>query len=397
MIEAAEFVRQAAALGYRWYAGVPCSFLTALVNAASADPALLYVSAANEGDAVAAAAGAWLGGQASVALMQNSGLGNAVNPLTSLNAVLRIPVLLLVTLRGEPGIADEPQHALMGRITTALLDAMEIPWARLPDSSEALGPALAKAHGVMEETERPYALLVPKGSLSPTTSSAAGLLLPWRRAPGAPVRPRWQGSAERRPSRREALERIAARVPEGAGVLIATTGHTGRELYALGDRAHQLYLVGSMGCASSLALGLALARPALRVVVLDGDGAALMRMGNLATIGAYRPPNLVHVLLDNEAHGSTGGQATVSACVSFAGIAAACGYPRVWEGDELSLLDEALGSTQTAGPIFVHLKIAADEPAGLPRPSLSPVEVRRRFMAHLGSLGPSTFHGSGPT
>jgi phosphonopyruvate decarboxylase len=386
VIEAAEFLRQAAALGYRWYAGVPCSFLAALIDQASADPTVTYVSAANEGDAVAAAAGAWLGGRASVALMQNSGLGNAVSPLTSLNAVFRIPVLLIVTLRGEPGIADEPQHALMGRITPALLDTLEIPWARLPDYPEALGPALAKARAVMGETERPYVLLVGKGSFSAPAPSPGGPPPP-QREPGAVPRPRWQrpGGA-RRPSRREALQRIAALVPERAGVLIATTGHTGRELYALGDRPHQFYLVGSMGCASSLALGLALARPALRVIVLDGDGAALMRMGNLATIGAYRPPNLVHVLLDNEAHGSTGGQATVSAGFSFASVAAACGYPSVWEGDELSLLDEALGPTQ--GPVFVHLKIASGTPAGLPRPSLSPVEARRRFMAHIGSLEP---------
>ncbi len=385
MIEAAEFLRQAAALGYRWYAGVPCSFLAALIDQASADPALAYLTAANEGDAVAAAAGAWLGGRASVALMQNSGLGNAVSPLTSLNHVFRIPVLLLVTLRGEPGIADEPQHALMGRITPALLDTLEIPWTRLPDSPEALGSALAKARAIMEETERPYALLVGKDSFSASTASPGGARPP-RRHSGAVPRARWQGSEARRPSRREALERIAALVPENAGVLIATTGHTGRELYALGDRPHQLYLVGSMGCASSLALGLALARPRLRVIVLDGDGAALMRMGNLATIGAYRPPNLVHVLLDNEAHGSTGGQATVSAGISFASVAAACGYPAVWEGDELSLLDEALGPTQVSGPFFVHLKIAPGAPAGLPRPSLSPVEARRRFMAHIDGL-----------
>lgn len=396
MIEAAEFLRQATALGYRWYAGVPCSFLAPLIDHVSAHPDLTYLSAANEGDAVAMAAGAWLGGRASVALMQNSGLGNAVSPLTSLNAVFRIPVLLLVTLRGEPGIADEPQHALMGRITPALLDTMEIPWARLPDSPEALGPALAKAHAAMEETERPYALLVGKGSFSAPAPSPAGAPPP-RREPGAVPRARWQGPGARRPSRREALERVAALAPERDTVLIATTGHTGRELYALGDRPHQLYLVGSMGCASSLALGLALARPALRVIVLDGDGAALMRMGNLATIGAYRPPNLVHVVLDNEAHGSTGGQATVSAGLSFAGVAAACGYPMVWEGDALSLLDEALGPTQGSGPVFVHLKIAPGAPAGLPRPSLSPVEARRRFMAHIGGPGSPITHGPRPT
>lgn len=393
MIGAAEFVHQAATLGYRWYAGVPCSFLTPLIDHVSAHPDLAYLCAANEGDAVAAAAGAWLGGRRCVALMQNSGLGNAVSPLTSLNAVFQIPVLLIVTVRGEPGLADEPQHALMGRITPALLDTMEIPWAYLPDSPDTLGPALAKAHAIMNETERPYALLVRKGSFH-GPGAPRNTPLPGRNNSVTTPRARWQAPGLRRPSRRGALERIMALTSERDTALIASTGYTGRELYALGDRPHQLYMVGSMGCASSLALGLALARPELRVVVLDGDGAALMRMGNLATIGAYRPPNLVHVLLDNEAHESTGGQATVSASISFAGVAAACGYGAIWEGDQLSLLDEAFSASQAAGPVFVHLKIAPGAPARLPRPSISPLEVRRRFMAHIGSSEPQGAHAT---
>ena len=382
MIEPTEFARQAATLGYRWYAGVPCSFFTGLINHVNTNPALTYVSSANEGDAVAAAAGAWVGGRRSIALMQNSGLGNAVSPLTSLTHMFRIPVLLLVTVRGEPGVADEPQHALMGRITPVLLDTMEIPWAYLPDSPQALAKALAQADASIGERERPYALLVRKGQFAPCKPTPVEAL---PRPPQAVPRSAWRSPPVVRPSRIEALERVARLVPERKSVVIATTGYTGRELYALGDHAHQLYMVGSMGCASSFGLGLALTRPDLRVVVLDGDGAALMRMGNLATIGAYRPPNLLHVLLDNEVHDSTGGQATVARDISFAAIAAACGYAKVSEGDDLSLLDEALQGRNGVGPVFVHLKIAPGVAATPPRPGLAPADVLRRLMKHIGS------------
>jgi phosphonopyruvate decarboxylase len=383
VIEPTEFARQAATLGYRWYAGVPCSFLTGLINHVSTDPALTYVSSANEGDAVAAAAGAWVGGQRSIALMQNSGLGNAVSPLTSLTHVFRIPVLLLVTVRGEPGVADEPQHALMGRITPALLDTMEIPWVYLPDSPQALAQSLAQADASFAERERPYALLVRKGRFAPCKPTPVVEAPP--RAAHATPRSTWRSPTTARPSRIQALERVARLVPERKNVIIATTGYTGRELYTLGDHAHQLYMVGSMGCASSFGLGLALTRPDLRVVVLDGDGAALMRMGNLATIGAYHPPNLLHVLLDNEVHDSTGSQATVARDISFAAIAAACGYAEILEGDDLSLLDEALQRRNVIGPMFVHLKIAPGVAATPPRPGLAPADVLRRLMNHIGS------------
>jgi phosphonopyruvate decarboxylase len=360
-----------------------------LINYVITDPALTYVSSANEGDAVAATAGAWVGGRRSIALMQNSGLGNAVSPLTSLTHVFRIPVLLLVTVRGEPGVADEPQHALMGRITTALLDTMEIPWAYLPDSHQALAQALAQADASIGERERPYVLLVRKGRFAPCKPAPVVEAPP--HAARATPRSAWRSPTMARPSRIEALERIARLVPERKNVVIATTGYTGRELYALGDHAHQLYMVGSMGCASSFGLGLALTRPDLRVVVLDGDGAALMRMGNLATIGAYRPPNLLHVLLDNEVHDSTGGQTTVARDISFAAIAAACGYAEVLEGDDLSLLDEALQGRNGIGPVFVHLKIAPGVAATPPRPGLAPADVLRRLMNHIGSPSLSAY------
>ena len=171
--------------------------------------------------------------------------------------------------------------------------------------------------------------------------------------------------------------------------MLASTGFCGRELYALDDRPNQLYMVGSMGCVTPLALGLALARPDLHVVALDGDGAALMRMGAFATIGAYAPANLTHLLLDNGAHDSTGGQATVSAHVSFAGVAAACGYASAIEGDDLPVVDALFASQPAAharsGPRFARLTIRCGTPDGLPRPTITPTEVKARLMRCIGA------------
>jgi phosphonopyruvate decarboxylase len=165
-------------------------------------------------------------------------------------------------------------------------------------------------------------------------------------------------------------------------VLIATTGFTGRELFALGDRPNQLYMVGSMGCAVSLALGLAIARPDRRVIAIDGDGAALMRLGAMTTVGYEKPPNLLHVVLDNGLHESTGGQATVSSGVDFCAIAAAAGYPSVAATADPGALGALLAECK-AGLAFVHAPILPGVPAKLPRPTMTPAEVALRLRALL--------------
>ncbi|WP_323117885.1 phosphonopyruvate decarboxylase [Burkholderia alba] len=387
MIEAAQFVEAARERGFDWYAGVPCSYLTPFINYVLQDPALHYVSAANEGDAVALVAGATLGGKRGVAMMQNSGLGNAVSPLTSLTWTFRLPQLLIVTWRGQPGVPDEPQHALMGPITPALLDTMEIPWETFPTDPAAIGPALDRAIAHMDATGRPYALVMQKGSVAPYELKAADA--PAQRAPVAPQATQRAASPAAWPTRQDALRRVIARTPVESTVVLASTGFCGRELYALDDRPNQLYMVGSMGCVTPFALGLALARPDLKVVAIDGDGAALMRMGAFATLGAYGPANLTHVLLDNGAHESTGGQATVSRQVSFAGVAAACGYAAASEGDDLGVIDAALDAALDAAPAdgarFARLSIRTGVPDGLPRPTVTPVEVKTRLMRHIGA------------
>jgi phosphonopyruvate decarboxylase len=392
MIEARHFVEAARERGFEWYAGVPCSYLTPFINYVLQDPSLRYVSMANEGDAVALIAGVALAGgrRRGVSMMQNSGLGNAVSPLTSLTWTFRLPQLLIVTWRAQPGVPDEPQHALMGPITPKMLETMEIPWELFPSEIDAIGPALDRATAYMDQTGRPYALVMQKGTVAPYALKAgagmAARTAPLARATLEPM----QLAPEARVSRQDALREVVARTPAGATAVLASTGFCGRELYAIDDRPNQLYMVGSMGCVVPLALGLALARPDLRVVALDGDGAALMRMGAFATVGAYGPSNLLHLLLDNGVHDSTGGQATVSAHVSFAQIAAACGYASSLETDAVSRIGSWLDEAPIAGPRFARLLTRAGTPDGLPRPSVTPVDVKTRLMQHFGSSAGAT-------
>ncbi|MDZ7735845.1 MAG: phosphonopyruvate decarboxylase [Gammaproteobacteria bacterium] len=380
-IEASDFVDTAKQLGYSRYTGVPCSFLTPFINYVINDTSLNYISSANEGDALATAAGAAVGGERAVVMMQNSGLGNAVSPLTSLAWVFRIPLLLICTHRGAPDVSDEPQHELMGRITGDMLTTMEVPWEVFPASSAGVMPALLRAGEYLHEQQRPFGFLMRKDTVAAHELQRD----PVPCADNGHCRRQYEWRHGERPSRREALDIIRRYTPEQGTVVIATTGYTGRELYALGDRPNQLYMVGSMGCASSFALGLALARPDLKVVVIDGDGAALMRMGNFATAGIYAGPNFHHILLDNEVHDSTGAQATVAGGICFADIATACGYALAIDGDTTEVIEHIMSADTMAGPRFAHLKIRSGTLADLPRPAITPPDILRRLMQHIGS------------
>ncbi|HKK16947.1 MAG TPA: thiamine pyrophosphate-binding protein, partial [Gammaproteobacteria bacterium] len=263
MIEAREFVEAARKLGFTRYTGVPCSFLTPFINYVINDDKLQYISSANEGDALATAAGAAVGGERAVVMMQNSGLGNAVSPLTSLAWVFRIPMIIITTHRGAPGVKDEPQHELMGRITPDMLDTMQVPWETFPAAKTDIAPALDRACNYMRDQQRPYGFIMEKGTVSTHSLEKNAINNVSARRPQ-----RKQFTSNRAlTSRKQVLEQIIRLTPESNTVLIATTGFTGRELYAISDRVNHLYMVGSMGCASSLGLGLALARPDLHIVV----------------------------------------------------------------------------------------------------------------------------------
>ncbi|WP_267388278.1 phosphonopyruvate decarboxylase [Sphingomonas sp. GC_Shp_3] len=376
MITAEAFMAEASAAGFDFYTGVPCSYLTPLINGVLSNRALRYVGAASEGEAVAIAAGAWLAGRNPVAMCQNSGLGNMVNPLTSLNAPFAIPTLLVTTWRGRPGEPDEPQHVVMGEITHDLLGLMGIGHAAFPNTEGEIAGRLRAAVAAMDETQLPFAFVMAKGDVADTALDQPPRALP---APGRRADYRTGGT---RPTRVAALERFLA-LTDDATAVIATTGKAGRELFTLADREQHLYQVGSMGGASGMALGVAL-NTDKRVVVIDGDGAALMKLGTFATIGAEAPANLIHLLLDNGVHDSTGGQATVSASVDFAAVALACGYGYAASCDDLAGFEQAWREATAVGrPAMIHLRIAPGSMATLGRPTVTPQAVARRFKAFL--------------
>lgn len=383
MIQAQTFIDAAAARGLDFYTGVPCSFLTPMINrvitagGARGGPhdaqGLDYVGAASEGEAVAIASGAWLGGRGAVVMCQNSGLGNCINPLTSLNVPFRIPLLLITTWRGQPGRPDEPQHVLMGQITQSMLDLCGVPNRPFPAEEAAIGPALDAAVARFGTDSLPFGMVMEQGSVAEESLDETPPPVP---AAGTSIDLRRHGE---RPARVALLERLLAVLPEEAAV-IATTGKCGRELFTLSDRRQHLYQVGSMGGASGMALGVALTVPNRPLVVLDGDGAALMKLGSLATIGARQPRNLIHVLLDNGVHDSTGGQSTVSASVDFAAVALACGYRSAISVDDPAGFEQAMRrALGEGGPVLIHARIRPGSMAVLGRPTVAPHEVARRF------------------
>jgi phosphonopyruvate decarboxylase len=381
MISASSFVDHLRGLGYSQYAGVPCSFLTSLINYVIGDPTLDYIGATSEGEAVGITFGAFLAGRKTVTMCQNSGLGNMVNPLTSLNYPFRVPTLLIVTWRGQPEVMDEPQHEQMGRIMHRLLETLEIPWLPFPLDEAEIAETMARAVASMDERRRPFALVMQKGSLPPHALSG--------RLERAPIitdlLQNLSAKENQRLTRTAAIELILDALA-GDEAIIASTGKTGRELFTISDRANHLYVVGGMGTASAIGFGVAHALPKQPVVVIDGDGAALMKLGVLATIGFYQPSNLLHIILDNEAHDSTGGQQTASGIVRFASIAAAANYRSAFAVDRAEELREAVRRLRhRPGPSLLHVKIQPGSPENLGRPTVPPHEVKERFTQFLSS------------
>jgi phosphonopyruvate decarboxylase len=382
LIKSEDFIKPILARGYDFWTGVPCSILKPFINYVIGAKELDYVGASSEGEAVGIAMGAHLSGRKTVVICQNSGLGNMINPLASLNYTFRIPTLLIVTHRGAPESKDEPQHELMGQITRELLETMRIPSRDFPEETKDIERALEEADEYMNSERLPYALIMKKGIISPhplkEKKSAASTL-------ASEPQGTFSVSSKKRMARLHAIKTILGSLV-GDELIIATTGKTGRELFDLGHRPRQLYVVGGMGCASSIGLGLSISRPERKVIVLDGDGATLMKMGTLATIGWCAPKNLLHVILDNEAHESTGGQATASETADIGRIAAACSYKAVFRTDTDEGLREsikaALGSD---GPVMIHIKVSVGSEAGLGRPTLTPVQVKEEFMRLLAN------------
>jgi phosphonopyruvate decarboxylase len=366
--------------GFRDGAGVPCSYFKPLVNEMEVDPELSYLSAASEGEAVAIAAGLITAGRPAYALMQNSGLGNAVNPVTSMVAIYGMPVVLLVSHRGQPGgKPDEPQHRLMGEITEDLARLCELETFVLDEASFAEQLRETQQRGVAA------AWICRKGTLEGGAKLPARELVLRVGELAVPASGRFAPQMGREEALRQLLPLINGEAPPA---VVSTTGKLSRELYELDDRDHsrrnRFYMVGSLGCAAGFGLGIAKAQPQRKVMVLDGDGAVLMKMGTLATIGAVGPENLHHVVFDNGAHESTGGQPTSSPGVDFAAIALACGYRLAEtvasEADFRGALDRHLSSP---GPTFLRLAVRQGSRADLGRPKLSPRDGWLRFSDFL--------------
>jgi phosphonopyruvate decarboxylase len=363
------------------YVGVPCSFLKPFINYVIDHYAGEYITANNEGEAIALASGAYLAGRRPVVMFQNSGLGNTVNPLTSLNYVFKIPLLIIATWRGQPGLKDEPQHELMGQITASLFDMMRIRYDAFPEDESEIEPKMSAAMHHMETLSLPYAFIMRKGTVS-NYELKQDKKLSLQRPPGQELLT--EKADVDLVLRREALMRVIDSI-DPSTLVIATTGKTARELAEYRDRPANLYVVGSMGCASSIAMGLAMHRPERQVLVLDGDGAALMRLEALVSIGHYRPTNLVHIVLDNQTYESTGEQRTLSPTVQFPRLAVACGYRTAASACTLQTLDRLLeNATRTEGPHLIHFRIRPGSDPNLSRPVLAPHEVARRFREAVG-------------
>jgi phosphonopyruvate decarboxylase len=390
-VTGAAFAALLEAQGYDFFTGVPCSMISSLIAALEAHPRLPYVPAVREDVAVGLAAGAWLAGRRPMVLMQNSGLGTSLNALVSLSLMYRLPALLLVTWRGHGG-QDAPEHLLMGEISPSLLEMIRIPHRVL--SAKTMADDIAWGRTESERLSQPVALLLPPGVLE---TGERGAVAGRGAAEGEPSEyknrlsePPW---ADRTPtpriSRFEALRAAVSALTSEP--VVHANGYVCRESFAVKDRIENFYMIGSMGMASAIGLGVALAAPSRSTVVFDGDGNLLMSLGILPMIGGgpvmgrARPGNLVHVVFDNALYGSTGGQASPSRTVGLHHIARAAGYERA---TAVAGADELHAAVATAvadgGPSFILARVTGEEQPA-PRIPYSPGEIRDRFRSYLVS------------
>lgn len=374
MIQPKFFYDILAEYGINFYAGVPdsllknlCAYITDHADAAH------NIIAANEGGAMGLAVGHYLAtGQIPVVYMQNSGEGNIINPLASLTDkdVYNIPVLLVIGWRGKPGVHDEPQHVKQGKVTTGLLNTMSIDYTVLSKEEDKAATQIKKAVGYMRATKECYALVIEKDTFDAYALQNVdknNLTL----------------------SREEAIQTVAAAL--GAkDAIVSTTGMISRELFeyrtAMSQGHERDFLtVGSMGHASQIALGIALEKQDRRIWCFDGDGAAIMHMGSMAIVASKYPNNLVHVVFNNGAHDSVGGQPTVGLKMNLPLVAEACGYFHVFSVSTTEELQEILEEIKndTKGPVFLEIKVRKGNRKDLGRPTTTPIQNKEALMRFL--------------
>ena len=370
MIRPSFFYNLLSEYGIEFYAGVPDSLLKNLCayitdNADKKN----NIIAANEGGAIGLAAGYHLAtGGIPVVYMQNSGLGNTINPLLSLTdkEVYNMPVLLVIGWRGEPNVHDEPQHIKQGKVTITILDCMGIRNEIIADNENDLQTQIANAVNYMKTTNEVFALVVKKGTFD-------SYKLKNNR--------QYDYALERE----EAIQMVAASMDKKA-VVVSTTGKISRELFEYRENSehahHRDFLtVGSMGHASQIALGIALNKPDRNIYCFAGDGAVIMHMGSMGIVGEMAPKNFFHIVFNNGAHDSVGGQPTIGLNIDIPNIAACCGYKKVISVEKREELQEILTSlAANEGPVLLEIKVKKGSRDNLGRPTTTPIENKTALM-----------------
>ena len=374
MISPKFFYGTLASYGINFYAGVPdsllknlCAYITDHADAAH------NIIAANEGGAMGLAAGHYLAtNQIPVVYMQNSGEGNIINPLASLTDpdVYNIPVLLVIGWRGRPGVHDEPQHVKQGKVTTGLLNVMGIDYTVLSKEEDEAEAQIKKAVAYMQATKQCYALVIEKDTFDTYTLNSQ------------------LSTFNSQLSREEAIQIVAAALGE-KDCIVSTTGMISRELFeyrtSMNEGHERDFLtVGSMGHASQIALGIALAKPERMVWCFDGDGACIMHMGSMAIVASKVPENYVHVVFNNGAHDSVGGQPTVGLKMDLPAVATAVGYKQVYSVETKEYLKELLEKLKSQdGPVFLEVKVKKGNRKDLGRPTTTPIQNKEALMSFL--------------
>lgn len=374
MISPKFFIEALREKGIDCFAGVPdsllkniCAYITDHFDSAH------NIIAANEGAAVGLAAGHYLAtGQPACVYMQNSGEGNIINPLASLTdqEVYNIPVLLLIGWRGRPGVHDEPQHVKQGKVTTGLLNVMGVNYEVLSKEEDKAEKQIAKAIKALQNKEV-FALVIEKDTFEDyklQNVEVNNLTM----------------------SREEAIQTVAAALGE-KDCIVSTTGMISRELFeyrAAMNQGHErdFLTVGSMGHASQIALGIAMAKPDRKVWCFDGDGAAIMHMGSMAIVANKAPKNYVHVVFNNGAHDSVGGQPTVGLKIDLPAVAKAVGYKATYTIDSKDALSVILSEAKNLeGPVLVEIKVKKGNRKDLGRPTTTPIQNKETLMSFLRS------------
>lgn len=376
MVRPQLFVDVLKSFGIEFYTGVPDSLLKNLCAYITDNMGDNNIIAANEGGAVGIATGYHLStGKIPVVYMQNSGEGNVVNPFTSLidKEVYNIPMLFVIGWRGEPGVHDEPQHVKQGRITLTMLDTLEIPYIILDEDETLAETQLRQVCDSVKNNTSVYAIIIRKNTFDTYVH-------------------KYDDKCDGYSSREDAIKKITASLEDNSCV-VSTTGMISRELYEYRDESNvghsrDFLTVGAMGHASTIALGIALHCKDRKIYCFDGDGASIMHMGNMAIIASKKPQNMVHIVFNNGAHDSVGGQPTVGFDIRLGEVASALGYEYVLS---TTSVEEAIDFiSKSDGLTFVEIKVRKGNRSNLGRPKETPIENKVEFMKYLGSYGESS-------